>query len=137
MFVIDADDELSLEAIIQSGYSRIPVIEGDIDHVIGIINIKDLFRKQVTDNKQIDVREIMSEPYFVPEQKKLDSLLHQFKKRKNHMAIIVDEYGGVSGLITLEDALEEIVGEIADETNKGRTPNYRIEGSNVGRARKG
>ena len=118
MFVIDADEKLSLEAVIRSGYSRIPVIDGNIDHVIGIINIKDLFRQQVTTGNQIDVRKIMSEPYFVPEQKKLDSLLHQFKKRKNHMAIIVDEHGGVSGLITLEDALEEIVGEIADETDK-------------------
>jgi putative hemolysin len=66
----------------------------------------------------VDVRSVMRPPYFVPENKKLDRLLHQFKARKNHMAIIVDEYGGVSGLITLEDALEELVGEIRDETDK-------------------
>jgi len=118
MFVIDADEELSLESIITSGYSRFPVIEGDIDHVIGIINIKDLFIHQVISTGRIDIRKMMKKPYFVPEQKKLDRLLNQFKKRKHHMAIVVDEHGGVSGLITLEDALEEIVGEIADETDK-------------------
>jgi CBS domain containing-hemolysin-like protein len=72
----------------------------------------------VTSSEPVDIRKIMSEPYFVPENKKLDNLLQQFKKRKQHMAIIVDEHGGVSGLITLEDALEEIVGEIIDETDK-------------------
>jgi CBS domain containing-hemolysin-like protein len=73
---------------------------------------------QVTSSDPVDVRKIMSEPYFVPENKKLDNLLQQFKKRKQHIAIIVDEHGGVCGLITLEDALEEIVGEIIDETDK-------------------
>jgi len=73
---------------------------------------------QVTSSEAVDVRKIMSEPYFVPENKKLDNLLQQFKKIKQHIAIIVDEHGGVSGLITLEDALEEIVGEIIDETDK-------------------
>ena len=117
MYVIEADQELKLDEIVKSGNSRIPVIEGDIDHVIGILNIKDLFLHYAS-NKPIDIRKIMREPYFVPENKKLDSLLGQFKKRKTHMAIVVDEYGGVSGLITLEDALEEIVGEIHDETDK-------------------
>ena len=118
MFVIDVNEKLPLEAIAKSGYTRIPVIDGDMDHVIGILNIKDLFIHQVTSGEPVDVRKIMREPYFVPEQKKLDKLLQQFKKRRYHMAIIVDEYGGVSGLITLEDALEEIVGEIEDETDK-------------------
>ncbi len=118
MYVINVDEDLNLADVIRSGFSRIPVIEEDIDHVIGILNIKDLFMHQVTSSEAIDVRKIMSEPYFVPENKKLDNLLHQFKKRKQHMAIIVDEHGGVCGLITLEDALEEIVGEIIDETDK-------------------
>jgi CBS domain containing-hemolysin-like protein len=73
---------------------------------------------QATSETPVNVRAIMRPPYFVPENKKLDRMLHQFKARKNHMAIIVDEYGGVSGLITLEDALEELVGEIRDETDK-------------------
>lgn len=118
MFVINEDEDLKLEEIIKSGFTRIPVIKGDIDHVIGILNIKDLFMHQATSKEEIDVRKIMHEPYFVPNNKKLDNLLQQFKERKQHMAIIVDEYGGVSGLITLEDALEEIVGEIIDETDK-------------------
>ncbi|MBW2407083.1 MAG: HlyC/CorC family transporter [Deltaproteobacteria bacterium] len=118
MFVIEADKELNLEAIVESGFTRIPVIEDDIDHVVGIINIKDLFLHEITSAEKIDVRKIMTPPYFVPENKKLDQLLHQFKKRKHHMAIVVDEHGGVSGVITLEDALEEIVGEISDETDK-------------------
>jgi CBS domain containing-hemolysin-like protein len=118
MYVINADEELNPKDVIRSGFTRIPVIEEDIDHVIGILNIKDLFMHQVTSSDPVDVRKIMSEPYFVPENKKLDHLLQEFKKRKQHIAIIADEHGGVSGLITLEDALEEIVGEIIDETDK-------------------
>jgi len=118
MFVIDANEKPDFEKIIESGFTRIPVIEGDVDHIIGILNIKDLFLHIITSGSEIDVRTIMTPPYFVPENKKLDKLLHQFKKRKHHMAIVVDEHGGVSGLITLEDALEELVGEIRDETDK-------------------
>ncbi|HSO19170.1 MAG TPA: hemolysin family protein, partial [Desulfosarcina sp.] len=118
MFVVDADAPLDLKAIADSGFTRIPVIEGDIDHVVGILNIKDIFMHQANSENPVDVRAIMRPPYFVPENKKLDRMLHQFKARKNHMAIIVDEHGGVSGLITLEDALEELVGEIRDETDK-------------------
>ena len=117
MFVIDADEELQLEEIVISGFTRIPVIEGDVDHVVGILNVKDLLKHQATSDGEISIRQLMREPYFVPENKKLDNLLQEFKKRKQHLAIIVDEHGGVSGLITLEDALEEIVGEIIDETD--------------------
>jgi CBS domain containing-hemolysin-like protein len=118
MFVIDADEPLDLQTILASGYTRIPVIEGDIDHIVGIINLKDLYYHSVISASPVDVRQIMRPPYFVPEHKKLDKLLQQFKKRRNHMAVVVDEHGGVSGLITLEDALEEIVGDISDETDK-------------------
>jgi len=118
MFVINADEKLDPEEIIRSGFTRIPVIEEDIDHVIGILNVKDLFMHQVTSSAQAEARDVMRKPYFVPENKKLDNLLHEFKRRKQHMAVVVDEHGGVSGLITLEDALEEIVGEIIDETDK-------------------
>jgi len=118
MFVIEAGRKLKIEDIVKPGFTRIPVIEEDIDHVIGILNIKDLFMRQPACDEAIDVRKIMRRPYFIPEYVKLDSLLHQFKKRKDHLAIVVDEHGGVSGLITLEDALEEIVGEISDETDK-------------------
>jgi putative hemolysin len=118
MFVINVDEDFQLESIVRSGFTRFPVIEGDIDHVIGILNIKDLLMHQATCADKINVREIMRDCYFVPENKKLDNLLKEFKRRKQHMAIVVDEHGGVCGLITLEDALEEIVGEIIDETDK-------------------
>lgn len=118
MFVVEADEPLNTKQIIDSGFSRIPVIQGSIDQVIGILHIKDLFMHMTRCDTILEVKKIMRRPYFVPENKKLDTLLHQFKKTKNHMAIVVDEHGGVSGLITLEDALEEIVGEIADETDK-------------------
>lgn len=118
MFVIEADEPLNLRAIAESGFTRIPVIENTIDNVVGILNIKDLLTYQAGNKDLPDVRQLMRPPYFVPEHKKLDSLMQQFKKRKNHMAIVVDEHGGVSGLITLEDALEELVGEIRDETDK-------------------
>jgi CBS domain containing-hemolysin-like protein len=129
MFVLDVEEPISLETILRSGYTRIPVFEGDIDNIIGILNIKDLFMAQATSEDQPDIRKTMHKPYFVPEYKKLDSLLQQFKKRKQHMAIVVDEHGGVSGLITLEDALEEIVGEIADETDKDEPGIVQLRGN--------
>jgi len=118
MFVIQVNQKLALEGLAKSGFTRIPVIEDNIDNVVGIINIKDIFLHQATSDTEVDVAQLMRPAYFVPENKKLDTLLHQFKKREQHMAIVVDEHGGVSGLITLEDALEEIVGEIRDETDK-------------------
>ncbi|MFO7963576.1 MAG: hemolysin family protein [Desulfobacterales bacterium] len=118
MFVIGVNQKPDLGAILKSGFTRIPVIEEDIDHVIGIVNIKDLFAFYIASGSDIDIRNIMTPPYFVPENKKLDTLLQHFKRRKNHIAIVVDEHGGVSGLITLEDAIEELVGEIVDETDK-------------------
>jgi putative hemolysin len=118
MFVIHADSPLDLNEILESGYSRIPVIEEDMDHVVGVVNIKDLFFHYVQSGKNIDIRKIMNSPFFVPDNIKLDTLLHEFKVRKNHMAIVIDEHGGVAGLTTLEDALEELVGEIIDESDK-------------------
>ncbi len=117
MFVLEVGAPLDLEAIARSGFTRIPVIDNDIDHVVGIVNIKDIFVQQSASLQNLDIQSIIRPPYFVPENKKLDSLLRQFKKRKNHIAIVVDEHGGVSGLISLEDVLEELVGEINDETD--------------------
>ncbi len=118
MFVIEADEPLDLKAIAESGFTRIPVIEESIDNVVGVLNVKDLLAYHAKGETVTDVRKVMRPPYFVPEHKKLDSLLGQLKKRKTHMAIVVDEHGGISGLITMEDALEELVGEIRDETDK-------------------
>jgi CBS domain containing-hemolysin-like protein len=127
MFVIDIDEELNLGQILKSGFTRIPVIKGDIDHVIGILNVKDLFLQHVGANGNINILKIIQKPYFVPENKKLDSLFQAFQNRKQHMAIVVDEHGGVSGLITLEDALEEIVGEIVDETDKAEPQIVKVK----------
>ncbi len=118
MFVIDVSDPVDLSDIIQRGYSRIPVIDDQIDDIIGIVNVKDLFSQQVLSDEAPDLKRIMRKPYFVPESKKVDTLLHQFKNGKHHMAVVVDEHGGVEGVITLEDVIEEIVGEITDETDK-------------------
>ncbi len=123
MFVIDINDEPDIESILKSGFTRIPVIDGTIDKIVGILNIKDLFSKfhQLCGSGasvEVNVKDIMREPYFLPESKKLDSILHEFKRMKSHMSIVIDEHGGVSGIVTLEDILEEIVGEIIDETDR-------------------
>ena len=99
--------------IIQHGYSRIPVYKDSMDNITGILYVKDLI--PYTDRKTLDWKTLKREAYFVPENKKLDDLLNEFKKMKMHLAIVVDEYGGTSGLISLEDIIEEIVGEISDE----------------------
>ncbi len=99
--------------IIENGYSRIPVFKENVDNVIGILYIKDLL--PYLNEKKFDWTSLLREPYFVPENKKLDDLLNEFKDKKNHLAIVVDEYGGTSGLISLEDIIEEIVGDISDE----------------------
>ena len=103
-----------LKIIISSGYSRIPVFEGQIDKVVGILYIKDLI-PHLNQNDNFDWVELYRAPYFVPETKMINDLLKDFQSQKNHLAIVVDEYGGTSGLVTLEDVLEEIVGEINDE----------------------
>lgn len=117
MFVVDLTKPLDIKNIIESGFTRIPVIRGDIDHVVGIMHIKDLFRHQVDSMETVDIEKIMRETYFVPEYKKLDQLLNQFKRKKEHAAIVVNEYGEVSGIVTMEDVLEAIVGDILDETD--------------------
>lgn len=127
MFVVDIDEDLNLGQILKSGFTRIPVIKGDIDHIIGILNVKDLFVQHVGANGDLNILKIITKPYFVPENKKLDSLFQAFQNRKQHMAIVVDEHGGVSGLITLEDALEEIVGEITDETDKAEPQIVKVK----------
>ncbi len=99
--------------VIANGYSRIPVYEESIDKVIGILYVKDLL--PYINEKDFDWLSLLRDPYFVPENKKLDDLLNDFKNKKNHLAIVVDEYGGTSGLISLEDIIEEIVGDISDE----------------------
>ncbi|MBP2831363.1 gliding motility-associated protein GldE [Aquimarina sp. U1-2] len=99
--------------IVENEYSRIPVFEENIDNVVGILYVKDLLPH--VNKSNFDWVSLLRDPYFVPENKKLDDLLNDFKDKKNHLAIVVDEYGGTSGLISLEDIIEEIVGDISDE----------------------
>lgn len=102
-----------ISEVIENGYSRIPVYKDNIDNVTGILYVKDLL--PFLEEEDYDWNSLLREPYFVPENKKLDDLLNDFKIKKNHLAIVVDEYGGTSGLISLEDIIEEIVGDISDE----------------------
>ncbi|MCK5350113.1 MAG: HlyC/CorC family transporter, partial [Desulfobacula sp.] len=123
MFVIDVSQNMDIEKILETGFSRIPVIEDSIDNIIGILHVKDLFASfqkacASESDTSLDVKQIMKKPYFIPESQKLDALLQNFKQKKNHIAVVVDEHGGVSGIVTLEDVVEEIVGEIIDETDR-------------------
>jgi len=115
VFALSDEDAYAeiIPVIIENGYSRIPVYKENIDNVTGILYIKDLL--PYLDRNDFEWTSLLREPYFVPENKKLDDLLNEFKEKKNHLAIVVDEYGGTSGLITLEDIIEEIVGDISDE----------------------
>ena len=102
------------DLFVSSKYSRIPAVRGTIDTVAGIVHVKDLF-EAIHEGKPRSIAELTREAYFVPESKKVSELLKEFQRRHLWMAIVVDEYGGVSGLVTVEDLLEEIVGEISDE----------------------
>ena len=123
MVVVERDapaDEI-LDAVIRSGHSRFPVIGENRDEVVGILLAKDLLRQaQINqamsdDDRGLNLREILRTAVYVPESKRLDVLLKEFRSSRNHMAIVIDEYGGVAGLVTIEDVLEEIVGDIDDE----------------------
>jgi gliding motility-associated protein GldE len=102
-----------LEEIKENGYSRIPVFSENMDNVLGVLYVKDLL--PYIERKNFNWMSLIREPYFVPENKKLDDLLLEFQDKKNHLAVVVDEYGGTSGIVTLEDIIEEIVGDISDE----------------------
>jgi CBS domain containing-hemolysin-like protein len=103
-----------IETLGECGFSRFPVYKDTIDNVVGILYVKDLL-KQVKNPEDFSIEKIIRRPYFVPESKRLDSLLREFKRRRVHIAVAVDEYGGVSGIVCLEDIIEEIVGDIQDE----------------------
>jgi CBS domain containing-hemolysin-like protein len=104
-----------LESVVSAGHSRIPVYEGSSDQIIGVLYVKDLFRRLARGEKDVTVRPFLRPAQFVPETKKVDDLLREMQKDKVHIAIVVDEYGGTAGLVTIEDIVEEIVGEIRDE----------------------
>lgn len=113
----NATEEELIKKIVESGHSRFPVYTDSIDNVIGVLYVKDLI-KCIAQKKEIDLKKIIRKAFFVPESKRIDSLLREFKRRHLHIAIAIDEYGGVSGLVTMEDIIEEIVGDIQDEFDK-------------------
>lgn len=118
VFMIDINDpqEEYLDDVMSLRYSRIPVCEGDIDNIIGILNIKDyLIKARQEGFGSVDIRAILRKPYLVPETKNIDSLFMEMREDKQHISVLIDEYGGFSGIVTMEDIIEEIVGDIDDE----------------------
>ncbi|MCH5295238.1 MAG: HlyC/CorC family transporter [Treponema sp.] len=111
---VDTPPEELLLRVTESGHSRIPVYESSIDNVVGVLYVKDLI-SAIAKKEDINLEKIIRKAYFVPESKRIDSLLREFKRRHIHIAIAIDEYGGISGIVCMEDIIEEIVGEIQDE----------------------
>jgi len=111
----DQNAEEVLKVITESNHSRFPVIGGDKDEVVGIVLAKDLLKHFIANQTPFDLQAFLRPPVYIPESKRLNTLLTEFREGRNHMAIVVDEYGGVSGLATIEDVLEQIVGDIDDE----------------------
>jgi len=128
MICVDQNSTLDeiRELVKKTGHSRIPIYKDNIDNITGIIHVKDLFLKEAQDEKITNLSQLARKAYFIPETKKIDELLREFKRDKNHMAIVVDEYGGTAGLVTLEDILEEIVGEIQDEYDMEVSPIQKL-----------
>lgn len=122
---VDQEDTIQemVRCAIESGHSRLPVVDGDLDNVLGFIHVKDLLRYWGREG-QFKLEEILRKAYNVPETKKLDDLLQEFQKSRQQVALVIDEFGGTSGLVSIEDILEEIVGEIADEYDKEEKPIY-------------
>ncbi|MEM2124261.1 MAG: hemolysin family protein [Methanolinea sp.] len=120
--VATIDDERSIEEALQlfneTGFSRLPVYHENMDNIVGILNIKDVFASMVTGKKNVGIKDLMYDPFFVPESKKIDDLLRELQLRKVQMAIVLDEYGSFAGIVTVEDILEEIVGDILDEFDR-------------------
>ncbi len=104
-----------VKIIIEQGHTRIPVYEGDFDHIVGIVHAKDILKFWKKAWGENSLKDISRPPYFIPETRRVEELLKEFKAKKSHMAIVIDEYGATAGLLTIEDILEEIVGEIQDE----------------------
>lgn len=116
---VDTQGEELLCKVASSGHSRFPVYKDSIDNVVGVLYVKDLI-KLASRKEEIELEKIIRKPFFVPESKRIDSLLREFKRRHVHIALAVDEYGGISGIVCMEDIIEEIVGDIQDEFDNER-----------------
>ena len=133
VFVIDINDpaEEYIDELMELRYSRIPVCEDETDNIIGILHIKDfLIKARETGFDKVDIRSILRKPYFVPETKNIDSLFFELQVEKQHIAVLIDEYGGFSGIVTMEDLVEEIVGEIDDEYDEEEHIIEKIDDNN-------
>ena len=133
MVVLDHEDSLAevITKITECGHSRFPVIDDDKDDVVGILLAKDLLHLSLDDGDAFEINEYIRPASFIPESKRLNVLLKEFRLNRSHMAMIVDEYGGVSGLITIEDVLEQIVGKIDDEYDDDEEIDIQPHGSNL------
>lgn len=127
MLALDVDTPLleAIDSVLQAGYSRVPVYEESVDNTLGLLYAKDLLRAWRQPDRPASLRQLLRPAYFVPEGKKLDELLAEMRSHRIHLAIVVDEYGGVAGLVTLEDIVEEIFGEIRDEYDQGEEAPYQ------------
>ena len=122
---IETPQEELLQKVTASGHSRFPVYSGSIDNVVGVLYVKDLIAA-FSRHEQINLEKIIRKAYFVPESKRIDSLLREFKRRHLHIAIAIDEYGGISGIVCMEDIIEEIVGDIQDEYDQEEAEMTRL-----------
>jgi CBS domain containing-hemolysin-like protein len=122
---LDAARDEAVAKVVASGHSRIPVYSDSIDSIVGVLYAKDLLSALVK-GPDFAIADLLRRPYFVPESKRIDSLLKEFRRRRVHIAVVVDEYGGVSGIVCMEDIIEEIVGEIQDEFDEEREDVVRL-----------
>ncbi len=130
IFALNEEDKYEdiIPEIIKNGFSRIPVFKENVDTIVGVLYVKDLLPH--IDKKQFNWTSLLREPFFVPENKKLDDLMNEFQEKKVHLAIVVDEYGGTSGIVSLEDVIEEIVGDISDEFDDDDLTYSKIDDKN-------
>ena len=116
VYMINSKLPLSIEELLEENYSRIPVYEGDMDNIIGILYLKDFLHEAYQVGfENVDIKKLLHRPYFVPECKNIDQLFKELQKSKRHLAVLIDEYGGFSGIVTIEDLIEEVMGDINDE----------------------
>lgn len=116
VYMINSQLPLSIEELLEENYSRIPVYEGDMDNIIGILYLKDFLHEAYQVGfENVDIKTLLHRPYFVPECKNIDQLFKELQKSKKHLAVLIDEYGGFSGIVTIEDLIEEVMGDINDE----------------------
>lgn len=130
VFMIDIQDPIDefIEDLMRLQYSRIPVCDGDSDNIIGILHVKDYMIKAYQDGfENVNIRSILRKAYFVPETKKIDTLFFELQKTKQHIAILIDEYGGFAGIVTMEDIIEEVMGDIDDEYDEEETEIVKVD----------